>query len=94
MAPPQVESVQPTGPDPAVEAWFRTRMDFQIALMQRLLGTDDLGNAKFERWVAEGYAKSFADIVDAQNADGEEIRRLIIEDRAAALGRVRERMMH
>lgn len=69
-------------------------MAFQLELAYRMMGVTELNDATLNAWVAQGHAKRFADIVDATDADGAEIRRLIVGDRAAALERVRQRMLH
>lgn len=97
MPPPHVEAVQPAVPDRAADdaqRWFAQRMDFQLELTRRMMGVTELDDATIGAWVTQGYAKSFADIVDAQDAEGEEIRRLIVEDRTAALERMRQRLLH
>lgn len=97
MPPPHVEAIQPAVPDRAADdaqRWFAQRMDFQLEVARRMMSVTELDDATLNAWVAQGLAKSFADIVDATDADGAEIRRLIIEDRAAAIERVRQRMLH
>lgn len=97
MPPPHVEAVQPAVPDRAADdaqRWFAQRMDFQLEVARRMMSVTELDDATLNAWVAQGLAKSFADIVDSTDADGAEIRRLIVEDRAAALERVRQRMLH
>lgn len=97
MPPPHVEAVQPAVPDRAADdaqRWFAQRMDFQLEVARRMMSVTELDDATLNTWVAQGLAKSFADIVDATDADGAEIRRLIVEDRTAALERVRQRMLH
>lgn len=97
MPPPHVEAVQPAVPDRAADdaqRWFEQRMNFQLEVTRRMMNVTELNDAVLNAWVAQGYAKSFADIVDATDPDGAEIRRLIVEDRAAALERVQQRMLH
>lgn len=97
MPPPHVEAIQPAVPDRAADdaqRWFAKRMDFQLEVARRMMSVTELDDATLNAWVAQGLAKSFADIVDATDTDGAEIRRLIVEDRAAALERVRQRMLH
>lgn len=97
MPPPHVEAVQPAVPDRAADdaqRWFAQRMDFQLEVARRMMNVTELDDATLNAWVTQGLAKSFADIVDATDAEGAEIRRLIVEDRAAALERVRQRMLH
>lgn len=94
MSPPHTEAmpVTPTPPDRNTDDWFRLRRDFQLEVTRRVMNTMDLDDGIILAWVAAGHAKRFADVVDASTDEGREIRRLIMEDREAALDRVQRRM--
>ncbi|MBI4434925.1 hypothetical protein HY635_03900 [Candidatus Uhrbacteria bacterium] len=96
MGPPHTEAIQPAVPDRAADdaqRWFAQRMDFQLALVRRMMRVDRLTDDAMMQW-ASLHAAHFADIVDAKDTEGEELRRLIREDVEAALQRVEQRMLH
>lgn len=93
MEHPPVQPTPPDRPEPD-SAWHRLRMLCQLEIMRRVMGTDDRSNATFFAWTEQGHAKTFAHIVDAQDEDGEHIRRLIAEDPETAYTHIQQQMLH
>ena len=84
---------QPAPTDRTTDDWFRQRRGFQLEIARRIMGVEELDDDTMLAWVSAGHAKRFADIVDASTDAGQEIRRLIVEDRAAARDRVQQQMV-
>lgn len=83
---------QSTPSDRNAHDWFRLRRDFQLEMTRRVMNAAEIDDDIVLAWVAAGHAQRFADIVDASTDAGREIRRLITEDREAALNRVQQQM--